>query len=219
MNAETDRRPDGVGIVVFGASDHARVLFSVAQACGVSVAAFAESSPTKREFMGRPVVDVETALRDFCTCAAVVGIGNPKHRSTIAEMAVSAGMQLTTLVHPSAVVAPDVLIGEGTVVLESAVICTGTTVGRNAIMNCGSIVGHTCQIGDLVQLCPGANVAGNVLIGTGTWIGIGATVIQNVAIGKWTMIGAGAVVVRDVPDEKIAFGVPAKIQRHARYFQ
>ena len=42
-------------------------------------------------------------------------------------------------------------------------------------------------------------------------IGSNATIMGGITIGKNAMVGAGAVVIHDVPDQKIAAGVPAKI--------
>ena len=45
----------------------------------------------------------------------------------------------------------------------------------------------------------------------GCFIGTGAILLPGVVIGKESVVGAGAVVNRDVPDKKLAVGVPAKI--------
>jgi UDP-2-acetamido-3-amino-2,3-dideoxy-glucuronate N-acetyltransferase len=47
----------------------------------------------------------------------------------------------------------------------------------------------------------------------GASIGSGAVILAGVTIGEDAMVGAGAVVTRDVPDGKIAKGVPARLGR------
>jgi len=53
-------------------------------------------------------------------------------------------------------------------------------------------------------------------VGDNAWLGAHAVVFDGVKIGKECIIGAGAVVNKDVPDWKIAVGVPAKIVQDRR---
>lgn len=46
----------------------------------------------------------------------------------------------------------------------------------------------------------------------GCRVGSGVTLMSGVEIGKNTLVGAGAVVTKSLPDNVIAFGVPAYIQ-------
>ncbi len=52
-----------------------------------------------------------------------------------------------------------------------------------------------------------------------TWVGAHAVIFDGVRVGKDCIIGAGAVVNKDVPDWKIAVGVPAKIFQDRRDVQ
>jgi len=52
-----------------------------------------------------------------------------------------------------------------------------------------------------------------VLIEDGVWIGSGAIVNPGVKIGKNSVIGAGAVVTSDIPENSIATGVPARVNK------
>ena len=45
------------------------------------------------------------------------------------------------------------------------------------------------------------------------WIGGNVTVCPGVTIGSNAVIGAGAVVTHDIPDNALAFGVPARVVR------
>ncbi len=62
--------------------------------------------------------------------------------------------------------------------------------------------------------CRGATLGGRVVVGRETWIGIGACVREGIRIGARVMVGAGAVVLRDIPDETVAYGVPARAIRN-----
>jgi acetyltransferase-like isoleucine patch superfamily enzyme len=52
-----------------------------------------------------------------------------------------------------------------------------------------------------------------VKFGDNVWIGGNVTVCPGVTIGSNSVIGAGAVVTHDIPDNSLAFGVPAKVAR------
>lgn len=51
------------------------------------------------------------------------------------------------------------------------------------------------------------------LIKGGVSIGSSATILCGVTIGENAIVGAGAVVTKDIPDNTIAVGVPAKINK------
>ena len=206
------------GLLIFGASGYARVVRDVARLRGFDVAAFVELAPDKSTFLDLPVLSQESLLDELSGRSVAIGVGNPSRRQNISERLIEVGAKLVTLIHPETVIAEDVTIGEGSIVCAASVINPGARIGRSVIVNTGAIVEHDCVLGDFSQICPGATLGGNVRVGRGSWIGIGATVIEGISIGDWVMIGAGACVVGDLEDEVVAYGVPAKVARRARYF-
>jgi len=52
----------------------------------------------------------------------------------------------------------------------------------------------------------------SVEIGRGCWIGAHSVILKGVKIGNNVTIGAGSIVTKSIPDNSIAFGVPAKIK-------
>jgi acetyltransferase-like isoleucine patch superfamily enzyme len=52
-----------------------------------------------------------------------------------------------------------------------------------------------------------------VSIGDGTWIAQGVIINPGVSIGPNCVIGAGSVVTDNIPEGKIAYGVPARVVR------
>ena len=72
------------------------------------------------------------------------------------------------------------------------------------------MIEHDCCLKDHVQIGPGSYVAGNVIIGEGSIIGIGAKIIQGITIGEYSMVAAGAVVTSNIGDNKMFAGIPAK---------
>lgn len=55
-----------------------------------------------------------------------------------------------------------------------------------------------------------------ITIGEKCWFGAGVKVLDGLAVGNKCIVGAGAVVNHDIPDYKIAVGIPARVARDRR---
>ena len=87
-----------------------------------------------------------------------------------------------TAIHPKSIVSNYAKIGEGSVVMAGAIINSDSVIGKHCIINTGAVIEHDCILEDFVHVSPNASLAGSVLVGEGTHIGIGAIVIQDVKI-------------------------------------
>ena len=159
---------------------------------------------------GARVVGPLAILRDAPHDAVIVAIGDNKARAAIARRLVDSGTPLATAIHPSAVVAADVTVSDGSMLCAGAVVNTGTVIGRGVILNTACSVDHHTTVGDYAHIAPGVHMGGEVTVGEGALVGIGAVVLPRVTIGRWAIVGAGAVVTRNVPDGAIVIGNPAR---------
>ena len=116
-------------------------------------------------------------------------------------------------IHPKAVLANHVDLGEGAQVLINATICARVRTGKSVIINSSASVDHECILGDGVHIGPGAKIAGCVNIGDNTFVGTGAVVLPKLSIGRGCIIGAGSVVLRNVPDFSVVVGNPGRVIR------
>jgi bifunctional UDP-N-acetylglucosamine pyrophosphorylase/glucosamine-1-phosphate N-acetyltransferase len=95
---------------------------------------------------------------------------------------------------------------------------------KNSTLGPGAKMGHFSYLGD-AQVGAGANIgAGTItcnydgrrkhrtLIEEGAFIGSDTMLVAPVRIGKRAKTGAGSVVTHDVPDDGLAYGVPARVQ-------
>lgn len=165
--------------------------------------------------LGVPVIgsDAEVVKHPAETIRLVNGVGSVRVsplRRKLFEQFASKGYGFASVVHPSAIIAADVVLSEGVQVMAGAVIQAGCLIGENALINTGAIVDHDCHIGNHVHISPGVTLSGGVSVGENSHIGTGATVIQGIQIGRDCLVAAGAVVIRDVPDGVAVAGVPAK---------
>jgi len=96
---------------------------------------------------------------------------------------------------------------------------------KNAHLAKGVKMGHFSYIGD-AEVGPNVNIgAGTVTcnydgarkhhtdIGEGAFVGSGTMLVAPVSLGRNARTGAGSVVTRDVPDDTLAYGVPARHKR------
>jgi sugar O-acyltransferase (sialic acid O-acetyltransferase NeuD family) len=166
--------------------------------------------------LGLPVLGPIASLGDIAHDAIVVAIGDNLLRRLLIERLLASGERLATVIHPFASVARSAAIGEGSMVSAGAIVLPRAVVGRGVILNTRSSVDHDCVVGDFAHIAPGATLGGNVHIGEETLIATGASVIAGISIGARTVIGAGAAVVSDVPQDVVAFGVPARITSDRR---
>lgn len=116
-----------------------------------------------------------------------------------------------SIIHLSASIEPSAHLGTGAAVLVNAVINTNARIGDHCCINTGAIIEHDCVVGDNVFVQPRGVLAGNVTVGEDSVIGIGAVVREGIKIGRHCLIGGSSFVTADIPDNSIAYGVPAKI--------
>ena len=200
------------GNLIIGAGGHAKVIADMILRQGMQVLGFLDDNPLLigQEIFNLPVLGKIDTWKSYKPNGLVIGIGDNAIRRKIVQNLESSNPPWRTVIHPNAVIATAVQLGEGSVVMAGAIINVDTIVGKHSIINTGATVDHDCRIGDFVHIAPGANLAGDVHVDDGTFLGIGSSVIQRQKIGANSTIGAGGVVVCDIPPNVIAKGVPAR---------
>lgn len=194
-------------VSLIGVGGHSRVILELAELNGLIVDGLFDDDVQKfnlnfgkKKVKGPIDVDLAGPL--------VIAIGNNKIRKQISGMILKADWQ--TLIHPTAIISRDVVIGEGSVIMAGVIIQPGTRIGKHCIINTGACIDHDCFIEDFVHIAPNCSLAGGISVREGTFIGIGSSIIPNITIGSWTNVGAGSVVVSNQPDNCTTVGVPAK---------
>jgi carbonic anhydrase/acetyltransferase-like protein (isoleucine patch superfamily) len=131
-------------------------------------------------------------------------------------------------IHPDAILVGDVTIGKqcfigaGAVLrgdYGSIVISDGANVQENCTIHAQP--GTVALIGENVDVGHGSIIHGPCSIGTNVTIGMGSTICDNCTIGSNCFIGAGSVLPSKlvIPDGKLAFGNPAKVNKDTTEFQ
>lgn len=201
-------------LLVFGAGGHGRVVGDAARLLGRwSTIEYADDRAAQlARAAALPLVgSFAEALAGRPGFAAALGVGRNARRLELARELRERGIALPAIIHPSAIVAEDAVIGDGAVILARAVVQPGVRIGMASIVNTAAVIEHDCVLGDGAHVSPGACLGGEVQLGACAWIGIGAAVIQCLRIGAHAVVGAGAAVVAEVPDGVTVGGVPARL--------
>jgi acetyltransferase EpsM len=215
--------PAHPSILIFGGGGHSKAVIDLIRAldCYRIAGIVDDHIPPGTEILGVEVLGGTSQLVQLAgegvTLAVntVGGIGNYTLRQNVFEILSQAGFHFPTLIHPGAFIEPSAEIDDGVQVLPTAYIGSTARVGFGSIVNAGVIISHDCCIGRVVNLSPGAMLAGGVTIDDYAQVGMGVTINLNLRIGRASRIGNGATIKADVPpDGRVYAGMvwPERIQ-------
>lgn len=197
---------------IFGAGGHARVVASTLLAVGANVIGFFDDSYGEPETIaGKSVLGRFSDIRDQYFYdeidAVYLAIGDNARRRWAYDFLKENGFFLPALIHPTALIAPNVKINEASLICMGVILATDVVIGCGSIVNTGCSVDHETRIGDFVHLASRTAVAGRVTIGDNTFVGINTAIGDKVKIGADAVIGAGSIVLADVADRAKVLGV------------
>jgi sugar O-acyltransferase (sialic acid O-acetyltransferase NeuD family) len=96
----------------------------------------------------------------------IVALGDNKLREKLTKQ-YSSLLNQATVVHPSAVIADDVVVGEGVIILANSTINSGSIIGKNCLINSGVVIDHDCNIGQNSHLKIGTLVSSKTVLPVG----------------------------------------------------
>jgi len=199
-------------LAILGAGGHAKVVADIALLSGWDeVAYFDDKFDGVKTFYRGQTLGTINDLKNYLNLfnGFIVAIGdNSKRLNFINEF--KPLLKLVTLIHPSALISPSVTIADGVVVMAHVSINAATKIEQGCILNTNCSVDHDCHIAEAVHICPGSTLAGNIIVGKCSWVGIGSSIIEGLKIGESVIIGAGATVIKDIEDNLKVVGTPAR---------
>jgi len=196
---------DKKSVIVLGSGGHAKVLIEMLWRSGISIIGVVSPNENNKKFMGVEVLGGDEVIDDYSENEVMLvnGLGSlpgKMNRWLLANKFRQKGFHFMTVVDSHAVVARDVLMGEGVQVMAGTVIQPNVEIGMDTIINTHSSIDHDCKIEHNCHLAPGVTVCGGVRIGNNVHISTGTSIIQGVSIGSNSTITAGSVVVKDVDE-------------------
>lgn len=206
-------------IVFWGATGQAKVLHEALTGTEYRLTALFDNRSVPSPFTEIPIfighagfdcwLKQRSSREKLYFCVAIGGVCG-RDRLAIHERLVAYDLAPLTVVHRTAFVATDAVLGEGCQILAQTAVCTHTRLGRGVIVNTAASIDHDCLLGDGVHVAPGARLAGEVIVGAGAFVGTGAVVLPRISIGENAVVGAGAVVTKNVPPGMVMVGNPAR---------
>jgi acetyltransferase EpsM len=198
-------------LVIYGGGGHGKAIIELVRALGIYqlVGVVDDVLPVGGTVLGLPVLggaSILPALADQGirqAVNAVGGIGNVAERLNVFDKIAQAGLVCPALVHPTAYVEASACLEGGIQILAQSYISSEARIGFGTVINAGVVVSHDCMIGRVVNLSPGAMLAGGVILEDFVQVGMGATINLGIRIGKGARIGNSATVKKDVPARQV----------------
>ena len=208
-------------IVIYGASGHAKMIVDIVlKNNDYNLVGFIDSyKPMNSKVYGHNIVGnldtISAVIKTFNIEGIVIGIGDNDLRLNIYRSIkkIASSIEFVPIVHPSAILAEDILVPEGTVLMAGSIVNANAKLGKFCILNTKASLGHDSVMSDFSSLSSGVTIAGNVSIGFCTSICIGASVSQGITIGDHTVIGGASLVLKSIGDFKLAYGVPIHTEK------
>lgn len=195
------------GLILLGAGGHANSCIDVIEQEGkfeiVGLLGLPEQQNTI--CLGYPVIgtDIDLSILAQVHQYALIGVGQIKikdHRIRLYKQVIQFGLQLPTIVAPSAYVSRFATLGVGNIVMHGAIIGPRANVGNNCIINNNALLEHDVTIADHCHVSTGAILNGNVKVGEGSFIGSGSVIREGVTIGSGCVVGMGLTVRHSLND-------------------
>lgn len=137
-------------------------------------------------------------------------IGDVPTKVKVIELMGSKGAEFITLIHKSATIGQNVLIGKGTLIDDNVHIDPDVTIGEQCLLQTQAIIGHDSHIGDFVRIDTHCSLVGGTIVKDRATIFTHAMISHNVTINEDATVGACSFVIKSVKPGISVFGVPAK---------
>jgi len=205
-----------MNLVIIGAGGLSREVYDLAMECNslnpnFKIKGFLSDGPTNIHEMGYPPVlsnvsDYAIDESDIFFCA----IGKVTDRKKTTEVILSKGGRFINLIHPSAIISQSATIGIGVAIKAFSSLASNVHLGNFVYLQSSVILGHDVKIDDYCHVNSFSFLAGYVHVEQLCTINAGAKIIQNVVIGSGSTVGIGSVVLNRVKNNTTVFGIPAK---------
>lgn len=201
-------------IILIGAGGHAKSVIDSIEKCNqYHILGFTDIACVD-EYRGYPYLGNDNILESYFKIGikyAFISMGFlgeiSNKRNLLYKKVKNLGYKLPIIIDPSAVVASDAEIGEGTFIGKGCIVNSAVRVGKMCIINTGAIVEHDNQIGNYSHISVNTTLCGNVTVGENTFIGANATIIQGKKIDSGSIVGAGSIVLRDTSQNEKVYGL------------
>ena len=160
-------------LLILGAGGFGQMVKETAIALGYEKVMFLDDAAKDEDVIG---MCCDYVLKHEDYQEAVAAFGNNKTRLFWTDKLLEEGYEVSSIVHPSAIVSPSAVLEPGCFIMQRAVVNTHTKIERAALINSGAVVDHDSCV------CAGAH------------IGLGSVVKANCTIESGQKVEAGEVI-------------------------
>lgn len=164
------------GLLILGAGGMGRMVQETALQLGYEDIAFLDDAKKEKDVIGK-CCDYTNFLSKYDAAAAAFGDNNMRLFWT--EKLMEAGYQVPTLIHPTAVVSPNVTVGKGCFILQRAVVNRDTVMEHAVLVNSGAVVDHDSYLSSGVHIGLGSVVKANCTIASGVKVEAGEVIFST----------------------------------------
>lgn len=203
-------------LIIIGAGGMGRTLYDMAR----------ESIGFGTEYMIKGFIDDNTAaLEGFENYPPMLGtingyepkedevfvcsIGGGSRRKCMEEI-IAKGGSFLTMIHKSARIGTNVVVGEGTVVGAFTTIGADAKVGKYNLIQSYTVIGHDSRIGDWNRIDTHVTLVGGTIVEDEADIHTSAMINHKVVIESNSRVAACSFVIRRVKSGTTVMGNPAK---------
>jgi|TARA_Y100000389_G_scaffold192422_1_gene219842 acetyltransferase EpsM len=155
-----------------------------------------------KKFGDTSIKNIENALKPYEVKNLTIAISNnPKLRSKFKTLNKS-GINLITLIHPSAVLGTNVEIGYGSTIFANVHIGCDTSIGEMSFISSNSTIEHHNKIGESFCCGPNFSTSGVVEVGDLVRTGINVGIEPFLKIGDNAVLASGVVVTKNINDSE-----------------
>jgi sugar O-acyltransferase (sialic acid O-acetyltransferase NeuD family) len=211
-------------IVIFGGGSHCLCILDVIETSKeFNIVGIIDSlAIIGSEISGYKVIGRQNQLSElvdeYSIEGGVVAIGDNYLRSLLVQEVLLQlpNFNFVNIIHPSAVISRKAKLGVGNVIMPGVIVNVGAIIKNHCIINTGSQLEHFSIMEDYSSLSAGVITGGYAVFKEFSAIALGVTVFDRITVGFNTVVGSGSLITKDLPDNVLAFGVPARIVRERK---
>lgn len=140
----------------------------------------------------------------------VNAIGDNEMRKKTSETILSRGGQFITLIHNTAIINTNVVLGKGCIIEPYAYVGSDSSIGDFTIVQNNAVVAHDVSVGSFTRIDCHVTLVGGISVGSSVYIHTGAVINHKVVVEDNATVGANSFVIMKVKSGETVYGNPAR---------
>lgn len=202
-------------LIIYGVGDLASQMhYYVSEYTNRTVIAFCvDKAYLKNHFhLGLQVVAFENIQDSFppqnYDMLLTIGYKSMRKRELLFNNAKSKGYKLINFIHPNALFAPNLEIGENNIILSNVNIEPNVKLGNNNIIWSDCLICHDVTVGSHNFIAAKSLIGGFSKIANKSFLGFNSTIIENVSVDEECLIAAKSLILKNTMPYSKYKGIP-----------